>query len=212
MRYQSVYVIATKEKVILDFEITDRLTTIEALLPLFIRTKNRFTEGKIQKIVSDEDKAIIGAVKSVFPEVAHSFCVFHQLKNVSKRYSDEFNSIKNIPGNDELVYNEICQLIRSDTVISAVVCFQKIRELDSNLELSKASHKAISYAKEIFKKNISFLKKGFTPETDNTMEQIFSLIGDIVDKARSFKTDSGLTNFCYNLFTYFNKRCFRSGK
>jgi hypothetical protein len=212
MRYQSVYVIATKEKVILDFEITDRLPTIEALLPLFIRIKNRFPEGKIQKIVSDEDKAIIGAVKSVFPEVAHSFCVFHQLKNVSKRYSDEFNSIKNIPGNDELVYNEICQLIRSDTVISAVVCFQKIRELDSNLELSKVSHKAISYAKEIFKKNISFLKKGFTPETDNKIEQIFSLIGDIVDKARSFKTDSGLTNFCYNLFTYFNKRCFRSGK
>ncbi len=59
-----------------------------------------------------------------------------------------------------------CQLIRSDTVISAVVCFQKIRELDSNLELSKASHKAISYAKEIFTKNVSFLKKGFTPETD----------------------------------------------
>jgi hypothetical protein len=84
--------------------------------------------------------------------------------------------------------------------------------LESNLELSKASHKAISYAKEIFEKNISFLKKGFTPETDNTMEQIFSLIGDIVDKARSFKTDSGLTNFCYNLFVYFNKRCFRTGK
>ena len=212
MRYKSVYVIATKEKVILDFEITDRLPTIEALSPLFIRIKNRFPEGKIQKIVSDEDKAIIGAVKSVFPEVAHSFCVFHQLKNVSKRYSDEFNSITNIPDNDELVYNEICQLIRSDTVISAVVCFQKIQELDSGLELSKASHKAISYAKEIFTKNVSFLKKGFTPETDNTMEQIFSLIGDIVDKARSFKTDSGLTNFCYNLFTYFNKRCFSTGK
>jgi hypothetical protein len=212
MRYQSVYVIATKEKVILDFEITDRLPTIEALIPLFIRIKKRFPEGKIQKIVSDEDKAIIGAVKNVFPEVAHSFCVFHQLKNVSKRYSDEFNSIKNIPGNDELVYDEICQLIRSDTVISAVVCFKKIRELESNLELSKASHKAIFYAKEIFEKNISFLKKGFTPETDNTMEQIFSLIGDIVDKARSFKTDSGLTNFCYNLFFYFNKRCFRTGK
>src|SRR5674476_1411635 len=165
MRYKSVYVIATKEKVILDFEVTDRLPPIEALIPLFMRIKNRFPEGKIQKIVSDEDKAIIGAVKSVFPEVAHSF-----------------------------------------------LCFQNILKLESNLELSKASHKAISYAKEIFEKNISFLKKGFTPETDNTMEQIFSLIGDVVDKARSFKTDSGLTNFCYNLFVYFNKRCFRNGK
>jgi hypothetical protein len=212
MRYQSVYFIATKEKVILDFEVTDRLPTIEALMPLFIRIKNRFLEGKIKKIVSDEDKAIIGAVKSVFPEVAHPFCVFHQLKNVSKRYYEEFNSIEDIPDNDKVVSNEIGQLIRSDTVISAVVCIQKIREFDSNLELSKASHKAISYAEEIFMKNVSFLKKGFTPETDNTMEQIFSLIGDIVDKARSFKTDSGLTNFCYNLFTYFNKRCFSTGK
>jgi hypothetical protein len=212
MRYRSVYVIATKEKVILDFEVTDRLPTIEALMPLFMRIKNRFPEGKIQKIVSDEDKAIIGAVKRVFPEVAHSFCVFHQLKNVSKRYYEEFNSIEDIPDNDRVVSNEICQLIRSDTVISAVACIQKIRELESNLELSKASHKAISYAEEIFKKNVSFLKKGFTPETDNTMEQIFSLIGDIVDKARSFKTGSGLTNFCYNLFTSFNKRCFSTGK
>lgn len=82
--YQSVYVIATKEKVILDFEVTDRLPTIEALMPLFIRIKNRFPEGKIQKIISDEDKAIIGAVKSVFPEVAHSFCVFHQLKKLAR--------------------------------------------------------------------------------------------------------------------------------
>jgi hypothetical protein len=92
------------------------------------------------------------------------------------------------------------------------VCFQNILELESNLELSRASNKAISYAKEIFKKNIGFLKKGFTPETDNTMEQIFSLIGDIVDKARSFKTDTGLTNFCYNLFVHFNKQCFCTGK
>ena len=195
----------------MDFEVTDRLPTIEALIPLFIRIKNRFSEGKIQKIVSDEDKAIIGAVKSVFPEVAHSFCIFHQLKNVNKRYSDEFKSKENIPDNDELVYNEICQLIRSDTVVSAVVCFQKIQELDSGLELSKASHKAISYAKEIFTKNVSFLKKGFIPR-QIYMERYSSLIGDVVDKARSFKTDSGLTNFCYNLFTYFNKRCFRTGK
>ncbi|AAM05483.1 transposase [Methanosarcina acetivorans] len=212
MRYKSVYVVATKEKVILDFEVTERLPTIEALMPLFIRIKNRFPEDKIKKIVSDEDKAIIGAVKMVFPEVTHSFCVFHQLKNVSKRYYEEFSSIEEIPDNDKITYNEISQLILSDTVISAVAHIQKIREFNSDLELSEASHKAISYAEEIFSKNVSFLKKGFTPETDNTMEQIFSLICDIVDKVRSFKTDNGLTNFCYNLFTFFNKRCFSTGK
>ena len=148
----------------------------------------------------------------VFPEVAHSFCVFHQLKNVSKRYYEEFSSIEEIPDNDKITYNEISQLILSDTVISAVAHIQKIREFNSDLELSEASHKAISYAEEIFSKNVSFLKKGFTPETDNTMEQIFSLICDVVDKARSFKTGNGLTNFCYNLFTFFNKRCFSTGK
>ncbi len=137
--------------------------------------------------------------------------MFHQLKNVSKRYSDEFGSVINIPDNDKLVFNEICQLIQSDT-ISICCVFSEYPRTGINLELSKASHKAISYAKEIFVKNIGFLKKGFTPETDNTMEQIFSLIVDVVDKARSFKTDSGLTNFCYNLFVHFNKRCFRTGK
>ena len=68
-------------------------------------------------------------VKRVFPEVAHSFCVFHQLKNVSKRYYEEFNSIEEIPDNDRAVYNEICQLIRSDTVISAVAYIQEYENL-----------------------------------------------------------------------------------
>ncbi|AKB17457.1 hypothetical protein MSWHS_0594 [Methanosarcina sp. WWM596] len=80
MRYKSVYVVATEEKVILDFEVTDRLPTIEALMPHFIQIKNRFPEGKIQKIVSDEDKAIIGAVKRVFPEVAHFFLRVSSIK------------------------------------------------------------------------------------------------------------------------------------
>ena len=90
--------------------------------------------------------------------------------------------------------------IRSDTLINLVVYYQNILELASNLELSKAPHKVISYAKKIFKKKISFLKKSFAHETDNTMEQIFYLIGDFVDK------------FSYNLGVYFNKRCSRIGK
>ncbi len=38
------------------------------------------------------------------------------------------------------------------------------------------------------------------------MEPVFSLT-DYVDKAISSKTDTVITNFCYNLVTYFNKRC-----
>lgn len=90
----------------------------------------------------------------------------------------EFKSIKNVPVSDKFVNYELGQLIRSDTVISAVIYFQNILKLESNLRLSEASHNAISYAKEIFTKNVNLLEKGITPETDNTIEQIFSLIGD----------------------------------
>lgn len=37
------------------------------------------------------------------------------------------------------------------------------------------------------------------------MEQIFSFIGDIVDKARSFKTDRDLTNFWIIYFISTNR-------
>ena len=59
--------------------------------------KNRISEGEISRIVSDEDSAIIGAVEHVLSNVSHSFCVFHQLQNVTKKYLDEFGSIENIP-------------------------------------------------------------------------------------------------------------------
>jgi len=212
LRYKSVCVVATKEKVILDFEITDSLPDSRALIPLMERIKNRFPEGKIKRIVSDEDNAIIEAVKTVFPEVSHSFCVYHQLKNVGKKYSEEFKAGDEIPIEDEIVYNEIYQLITSDTVVEATVRYQNMLNSESYLELSKASLKAISYAKEIFKRNVDHMMKGFTPVTNNTMEQTFSLIRDIIENVRSFKTESGLANFCYNLFTYFNNRYFATGK
>jgi hypothetical protein len=42
------------------------------------------------------------------------------------------------------------------------------------MELSKASNKVISYIKKVHSKNEKLLKKGFTPETNNAMEQFFS--------------------------------------
>jgi hypothetical protein len=36
---------------------------------------------------------------------------------------------------------------------------------------------------------VILLTKGFTPETNNVMEQLFSLISDIITQARSFKID-----------------------
>ena len=48
--------------------------------------------------------------------------------------------------------------------------------------------------------------KVFTPVTNNTMEQTFFLIRDIIENVRSFKTENGLANYCYNIYTYFNNR------
>jgi len=60
------------------------------LVPLLKRIRDRIPEKDLLKIVSDEDTAIIGAVKLIFPNVAHSFCVFHQLKNLTEKYLDVF--------------------------------------------------------------------------------------------------------------------------
>ncbi len=114
--------------------------------------------------------------------------------------------------NDKIVYNEMGNLIRSDTVINLIVYFQNTLKLGSNLELLKVSQKAIFDAKEILKKNIYFFKMSFISEADNTMENIFSLIRGIVDKVQSFKINCCRTSFCSNLSACFNKRFFHTGK
>ena len=83
LRYKVIYVVATEDKVILDFQITNIMPSHIELIPLINRIKNRLSEETIKKVVSDEDNAIIGAVKLVLPNAAHSFCIFHQLKNES---------------------------------------------------------------------------------------------------------------------------------
>ncbi len=76
------------------------------------------------------------------------------------------------------------------------------------MKLSKASKKVIAYMKEIFAKNIKNLEKGFTPETNNVMEQLFSLINDVMNQARSFKINEGLTNFCIHFKLNGNSKLF----
>jgi len=51
-------------------------------------------------------------------------------------------------------------------------------------------------------------EKGFTPETNNVTEQLFSLINDVMNQARSFKIVDGLAKYCCNLFASLNKRCY----
>ncbi len=79
------------------------------------------------------------------------------------------------------------------------------------MKLSKASKNVISYVKEIYIKNTKNLEKGFTPETNNVMEQLFSLINNVIEQARSFKINDNLANFCYNLFISTNNKIFNTG-
>jgi hypothetical protein len=212
IRNKVIYVIATEDKVVLDFQITNYSPIYLELIPLLKRVKNRIPEEDLLKIVSDEEYAISMAVKSVFPNVAHSFCVFHQLKNLTEKYLDVFGSIEKIPPLELELYELAKKLIFAETSIESSVYYQEILKLASSIKLSQASEKAIKYVKKIYFKNSELLKEGFTPETNNAMEQLFSLINSFIEQARSFKTKSGLSNFCYNLFASMNKRRFNTGK
>ena len=90
--------------------------------------------------------------------------------------------------------------------------YKKIMDMSLDGIISKASKKMINYVKKIYSTNRKLLEAGFTPETNNVMEQLFAMIDAFVYQARSFKTKSGLANFCYNLFAFMNKRRFNTGK
>ena len=110
------------------------------------------------------------------------------------------------------MYELAQKLIFAETSINSSIYYQEILKLASNMELSQASQKVVAYVKKIYFKNLELLKAGFTPETNNAMEQLFSLINSFIEQARSFKTRFGLSNFCYNLFTSMNKRRFNTGE
>ena len=155
--------------------------------------------------------SIIGVVAHVFPNIPHSFCVFHLLENVTKKYLDEYGSIENIPSHEVELYELSKDLILAESVIESTLCYKIIMKLASEMDLSKASEKVVSYAEKIYFNNRKLLEKGFTPETNNVIEQLFSLINDVMNQARSFKIVDGLANFSYNLFASLNKRCFNTG-
>ena len=211
LRYKSIYVVATEDKVVLDFIITNIGPSYLELIPLLERIKDRIPEEKILKIVSDEEYAIIGAVSTVFPDVIHSFCVLHQLKNLTKKYLDAFGSIENIPSNDLELYELTQKLILAETAIHSSIFYQGIMKSALSTELSRASQKVIAYAKKIYRQNRLLLEKGFIPETNNVMEQLFSVIDNFVDQSRSFKATFSTVNFFYNLFASMNRRCFNTG-
>jgi len=75
-------------------------------------------------------------------------------------------------------------------------------ELCTELILAKG---AMKYTAEVYGKNRKFLEKGFTPETNNTMEQLFSIINDF---AVHLEVHHGLR--ASNLFLLMNHRSFNT--
>ena len=210
LRYKVIYVIATGDKVILDFVITDLQPSFISLIPLFSRVKNRLGEDKIKRVVSDEEWAIIDAVSHVLPNATHAFCVFHQLKNLTEIYLDQFKGLDNIPYNDKQLYEKGKGLILADDCISSTAILRELEELFRNTN-TEASRLAMIYLQKTYKMNRKYLEKGFVPETNNVMEQLFSFINDFVYQARSFKIVSGLKNWAANMFSVWNHRKFNTG-
>jgi hypothetical protein len=211
LRNKIIYVIATNDKVILDFEITDIQPSYISLIPLFSRVKTRLGEKNIKKVVSDEDSAIIGAVNSVLPDATHSFCVFHQLKNLTKLYLDDFKTLDKLPYWDKKFYEMAQELILADNTILSTIKLQELRSMLKDQYLTTTSENAMKFIEEAYKKNKKILMSGFVPETNNVMEQLFSFINDFVYQIKSFKIRSGLKNWAANMFSIWNTREFNTG-
>lgn len=210
LRYKIIYVIATDDKVILDFAITDIQPSFLSLIPLFLRVKNRLGEENIKRVVSDEDNAIIDAVKYVLPNATHTFCTLHQLKKLTKIYLKQFKKMDDIPYNDKQLYEKGKELITANNCIESTVI---LRDLDKLFCITntEASRQAMIYLKEAYEKNRKYLEKGFVPETNNVMEQLFSFINDFVYQIKSFKILSGLKNWAANMFSIWNHRKLNTG-
>jgi hypothetical protein len=128
--------------------------------------------------------------------------LFHQLKNVTKKYLNEFGKIENIPHLHRQIYELATDLILSEPVIHLSVNYRNIMEMFSDGIKSKASEKVFEYIKEIYPKNRGLLEAGFTPETNNVMEQLFSMINDFINQVQSFKTKNVLANFFHTVCIY----------
>jgi hypothetical protein len=97
-----------------------------------------------------------------------------------------YGSIENIPSHEVELYELSKDLILAESLIESTLCYKIILKLASEMDLSKASEKVVSYAEKIYFNNRKLLEKGFTPETNNVMKQLFSLINDVMREKPEF--------------------------
>ena len=212
LRYKIIYVAATPEKVILDFQITNYQPPYFELIPLFSRLEKRFRKQKISTIVSDEDWAIINAAKAIFPNANLSFCVFHQLKKIGEIFFDVYQSIDEMSDFEKKTYHLLKALIMAESIIESTKYLAEIEILMKENKPSEIVKKGYEYGKKKYFANREMFEKNMKPETNNTMEQIFSTFKDFVIQCKSFKIISGLRNWLANLFNLKNVTPFKNGK
>lgn len=211
LRYKIIYVAATPEKVILDFQITNYQPSFMELIPLFSRLEKRFGKQNIKTIVSDEDWAIINAAKAIFPDANLSFCVFHQLKKIDKIFFDVYRSIDEMSEFEKKAYRLLKMIVMAESVIESTKYLADVETLMKDRKVSKIVKEGYNYVKKKYFSNREMFEKNMKPETNNTMEQIFSTFKDFVIQCRSFKILSGLRNWAANLFSIKNSTPFKSG-
>jgi len=213
LRYKVVYVVATEEKVILDFQITERMPVYFELTPLFSRLKKRFGEENIRTVVSDEDWAIIDATKAVLPKANQAFCVFHQLEKINEMFFAVYQSVEEMSNFVKEVYHLSKQVLLAKNVIESTICLREMEtKIDERRKIPAVIKNAYQYVLKKYHKNRKLFEAGLVPETNNTMEQIFSTFKDFVIQCRSFKIVSGVRNWIANLLLIKNKAPFMSGK
>ncbi len=213
-RQKVIYVVATDDKVILDFIITNPKPPSFCLYPLLNRIKERLGEENIEKVVSDEDKAIIDAVNTILPNAAHGFCIFHQLKNWTEKFLDQFESLDDLPIWANKLYEKGIELIKAE---DAVTSSKRLTEAKDLLDGSPSKgfiefkDALIDFLEKKYEKNRTYLEKGYLPDTNNIMEQLFAFLESATHRLKSFKTLFGLKSWVSIQFYSWNNREFYTG-
>ncbi len=163
-------------------------------------------------IVSDEEWAIINAAKHVFTNVNFKFCVFHQLQKINEKFFEVYQDKAHIPEIDLEFFNLFKKVILSENVIESSAYTSTINELMRKNKVSNVVQDTYKYVMKKYLSNRELFGKNIMPETNNTIERIFSTIKDFVIQCRSFKIVKGLKNWVANLFHMRNSVPFRTGK
>lgn len=150
------------------------------------RLKERFGEENITRVVSDKNGNIINAVKEELPNAVHSFCVFHDIDNITKIYLSIYKCIGDLPEEDkEFRGLAIRYFLNSDKDKITTLFIKAANIVDT---LSDASKKVFKFMSGAYKNLKRCLEVGLKPTTNNVMEQIFSTLNPFIFVTSLFRS------------------------